>query len=108
MRAWLAESRLTAVLNNPAPNADEHELLNVQEMLRKNKVVRGTLMVDELPTDAEHRELSRPIERYEYVDLEKEKIYEGVLQHLQQRYPRIGILDWDEGLFSDGPVLPKR
>jgi hypothetical protein len=109
MRAWLAESRLTAVLNNPAPDANAYELQSLEMLLReKNESVRGTVMVDECTRGTSAFRLCKPISKP--VDLMQLGVYEAVLTFVQERHPEFGYHESSTGMYLEEvpPLLPRR
>jgi hypothetical protein len=108
MRAWLADSRLTAVLNNPSPNASAYERQALQTLLVDNSApIRGTLMVAEQEREPADLRLAKPIAKP--VDLEKLGVYQAVLAYVQDVHSEYGFQDFSAGMFQDDvPLLPKR
>lgn len=105
MRHWVAESRLTAILNNPALDASRIEKESLQDYLRKDKRVRGSLMQEEARHAGEQMKLCRPIAKTVPIDLAKLKIYNAVLDYVQEHHPQFGLQDWHTRMYEDVPLL---
>lgn len=105
MRHWIAEARLAAVLNNPASTPIERASL--ADYRRRGKPVRGTLMQEEVHNEGERIQLCRPLAKAVPIDLGRAKIYDAVLDYVQEHHPMYRLHDWNNHLYDDLPPTQK-
>ena len=109
-RSWLLEMGLTAVVNSPAPDADELERAFLRELTTNKAATQGTLMLEEARgiATAHMIRLPEPYQKGILVDLNHYRCYVELLEFVTTRFPQLGLRDdafWED---VDSPCLPRR
>ncbi|KAG7529033.1 hypothetical protein FFLO_05795 [Filobasidium floriforme] len=109
LRRWILESRLAAIINNPAPNATDVEIAALKTLLLNRIAIMGTLMLQEARGNAATRTIRLPVpyQKGRPVDLHLWDAYAPLLSYLNAERPEYRFID--AAFFMDPrPSLPTR
>lgn len=109
LRRWILESRLAAIINNPAPNATDVEIAALKTLLLNRVAIMGTLMLQEARGNAATRTIRLPVpyQKGRPVDLHLWDAYAPLLSYLNAERPEFQFID--AAFFMDPrPSLPTR
>lgn len=106
MRAWLGQSRLTVLLDSPAPDASEKERKIYKDMQPLKQNIRGTVIIDESRGETKAYRLPPALRGRQAVDLERVGAYQHVLEYVSENHPEYGFVHYNNHT-SRSPSLPK-
>ncbi|KAH8082679.1 hypothetical protein HD553DRAFT_343440 [Filobasidium floriforme] len=106
IRAWIREFRLSAIINNPAPDAGVIEVNSLEALRQDPARGQGTLMLQEARGNVTPCRLSNIYQPAITVDLERRGIYGLLLDFFQIHHPNLNFIDAAH-IMDNRPSLPK-